>query len=106
MGVYKTVLLYLHIQENTGQTFGPSGLDLNVEPVWMQGITGDGVVVGIVDDGINNFFGIGSVKLHITHIIPSVPGLPAATCTLKLYSIKLFSLIFCMPLKCTQVRKA
>ena len=26
-------------------------LDLNVEPVWMQGITGDGVVVGIVDDG-------------------------------------------------------
>ena len=40
-----------YIQENTGQTFGPSGLDLNVEPVWMQGITGDGVIVGIVDDG-------------------------------------------------------
>ena len=38
-------------QENTGQTLGPSGLDLNVEPAWMQGITGDGVVVGIVDDG-------------------------------------------------------
>ena len=40
-----------YFQENTGQTRGPSGLDLNVEPVWMQRITGDGVVVGIVDDG-------------------------------------------------------
>lgn len=34
-----------------GQTEGLSGLDLNVEPVWMQGITGSGVVVGVVDDG-------------------------------------------------------
>ena len=40
-----------HFQENTGQTRGPSGLDLNVEPAWMQGITGEGVIVGIVDDG-------------------------------------------------------
>ena len=39
-----------HFQKNTGQ-YGPSGLDLNVEPAWMQGITGDGVVVGLVDDG-------------------------------------------------------
>ena len=38
-------------QENTGQTGGQSGLDLNVEPAWMQGITGQGVVVGLVDDG-------------------------------------------------------
>jgi furin len=38
--------------ENTGQTRGPSGLDLNVEPAWMQGITGEGVIVGIVDDGM------------------------------------------------------
>ena len=34
-----------------GQTGGPAGLDLNVEPVWMQGITGSGVVVAVVDDG-------------------------------------------------------
>lgn len=39
------------MQKNTGQTRGPSGLDLNVEPAWMQGITGEGVIVGIVDDG-------------------------------------------------------
>ena len=25
--------------------------DLNVEPVWMQGLNGSSVVVGIVDDG-------------------------------------------------------
>ena len=42
------------LQENTGQTRGPSGLDLNVEPVWMQGITGRGVVVAFVDDGNNS----------------------------------------------------
>ena len=38
-------------QDNTGQTNGPSRLDLNVQPVWMQGIDGSGVVVAIVDDG-------------------------------------------------------
>ena len=37
--------------ENTGQTNGPSGLDLNVEKAWLQGITGEGVIVGVVDDG-------------------------------------------------------
>ena len=44
------------LQENTGQTRGPSSLDLNVEPVWMQGITGRGVVVAFVDDGNNNYY--------------------------------------------------
>lgn len=38
-------------QLNIGQTAGPSGLDLNVEPVWIQNITGSGVVVSVVDDG-------------------------------------------------------
>ena len=39
------------LQRNVGQTNGPSGLDLNVEPVWIQGIAGEGIVVGVVDDG-------------------------------------------------------
>ena len=40
------------LQLNTGSiTHGPAGNDLNVEPAWMQGITGSGVVVGIVDNG-------------------------------------------------------
>ena len=39
-----------HTQENSGQ-YGQSGLDLNVEPAWMQGATGHGVVVAVVDDG-------------------------------------------------------
>ena len=40
------------MQLNTGSiTRGPAGNDLNVEPAWMQGITGSGVVVGIVDNG-------------------------------------------------------
>ena len=38
-------------QLNTGQTNGPAGFDLNVEPAWMQGVTGKGVVVSFVDDG-------------------------------------------------------
>ena len=56
-------------QKNTGQTNGPSGLDLNVEKAWIQGITGDGVVVGVVDDGeciiiIIMLFVIKNVKLQ------------------------------------------
>ena len=39
------------MQQNVGQTSGEAGLDLNVEPVWMQGIAGNGVVVTVVDDG-------------------------------------------------------
>ena len=37
---------------NTGQTCGPVGLDLNVEPAWLQGLDGTGVVVALVDDGM------------------------------------------------------
>ena len=45
------VLFYYCFKVNTGQTSGRRGLDLNVEPVWVQGITGNGVVVSIMDDG-------------------------------------------------------
>ena len=44
--------IILFVQLNNGSfTNGPSGKDLNVEPAWMQGITGSGVVVAIVDNG-------------------------------------------------------
>ena len=42
------------MQRNTRQSTlytGPAGLDLNVQPAWIQGVTGAGVVVSIVDDG-------------------------------------------------------
>ena len=35
-----------------GQTVGPRGFDINVGPVWRKNITGRGVVVTILDDGI------------------------------------------------------
>ncbi len=38
--------------ENTGQTGGVPGMDVNVIPVWDMGIFGTGVTVGIVDDGL------------------------------------------------------
>lgn len=41
----------LFLQQNVGQTSGPVGLDLNVEGAWIQGFTGSGVVVSVVDDG-------------------------------------------------------
>ncbi|XP_019860829.1 PREDICTED: furin-like [Amphimedon queenslandica] len=45
---------------NTGQTREPNlYLDLNAEPAWIQGYTGNGILVGVVDDG----------KLIITLII-------------------------------------
>ncbi len=48
--------LILPMQVNRGQTDGRKGLDINVEPVWLQGITGSGVVVSIMDNG--GFVGI------------------------------------------------
>lgn len=39
-------------QLNTGQLGLPGvGHDLNVEPVWIQGVTGCNSIVAIVDDG-------------------------------------------------------
>ena len=35
-----------------GQTVGPKGFDINVAPVWRKNITGRGIVVTILDDGI------------------------------------------------------
>lgn len=39
---------------NSGQTVGPRGFDINVAPVWRKNITGRGVVVTILDDGIEH----------------------------------------------------
>ena len=43
---------YTVSQLNTGQIGGSMGRDLNVEPAWMQGINGEGIVVAVVDDGM------------------------------------------------------
>lgn len=37
--------------KNSGQFGGQPDVDLNVEPAWLQGFTGKGVVVAFVDDG-------------------------------------------------------
>ncbi|HVA50449.1 MAG TPA: Ig-like domain-containing protein [Pirellulales bacterium] len=37
---------------NTGQTGGTPGADVNVLPAWQQGYTGQGVTVGVVDSGV------------------------------------------------------
>ena len=42
------------VQINKGQTRGPLGYDVNVLPVWKKGITGKGVIVCILDDGIDH----------------------------------------------------
>ena len=41
-------------QYNYGQSGGPPGYDVNVVPVWKSGFTGEGVVVCILDDGIDH----------------------------------------------------
>jgi len=38
--------------DNSGQNNGTSGIDINVKNVWNE-YTGDGIVIGIVDDGID-----------------------------------------------------
>ncbi|KII65079.1 PC3-like endoprotease variant A [Thelohanellus kitauei] len=36
---------------NTGQSSGPAGVDIDVLPVWSQGITGKGIIISVLDDG-------------------------------------------------------
>ncbi|KAK3584435.1 hypothetical protein CHS0354_017715 [Potamilus streckersoni] len=40
--------------ENLGQTGGKRGIDMNVAKVWEYGFTGKGVVVAVLDDGIDH----------------------------------------------------
>ncbi len=37
---------------STGQPGGSPGFDINVLPVWQQGFLGAGIVIGVIDDGI------------------------------------------------------
>ncbi|XP_014667466.1 PREDICTED: PC3-like endoprotease variant B [Priapulus caudatus] len=39
---------------NTGQTGGPPGYDLNIESAWSRGYSGRGVVICILDDGVDH----------------------------------------------------
>ncbi|QDU75666.1 Calcium-dependent protease precursor [Bremerella volcania] len=39
---------------NTGQSGGTAGIDANISGVWDAGITGNGVIIGIVDDGLQH----------------------------------------------------
>ena len=44
--------VHVSSQLNTGTTgSATAGHDINVEPVWLQGITGCNSVIGVVDDG-------------------------------------------------------
>ncbi|XP_034384395.1 neuroendocrine convertase 1-like [Cyclopterus lumpus] len=55
--------------------YNSSGVDLNVMPVWINNVTGDGVVVSIIDDGVDhtnkdlkrNFEALASFDLHASH---------------------------------------
>ena len=40
--------------QNTGQTSGPAQFDSNVVPVWELGYTGNGVVLSVLDDGMDH----------------------------------------------------
>ncbi|XP_056457987.1 neuroendocrine convertase 1-like [Gadus chalcogrammus] len=58
-----------------------SSLDLNVMPVWKKNITGNGVVVSIIDDGVDytnedlkrNFEALASVDLQSSHGLSNDP---------------------------------
>ena len=52
--LFRLIIIMNGIQDNKGQTGGSPGIDLNVIPVWKKGLTGKGVVVSILDDGIDH----------------------------------------------------
>ncbi|XP_012557310.1 uncharacterized protein LOC100202203 isoform X1 [Hydra vulgaris] len=39
---------------NVGQSSGPSGMDINIIPVWSRGISGKNIVVAVLDDGLDH----------------------------------------------------
>jgi subtilisin family serine protease len=39
---------------NDGQSTGPAGVDINVVPAWNNNVTGRGVVISILDDGVDH----------------------------------------------------
>ena len=47
--IYTLYITYIILQHNT--ELNGNRNDINVQPVWLQGITGKGVTIGIVDDG-------------------------------------------------------
>lgn len=49
-GIYKDDHCIMHTQYNSN-TNGNRGNDLNVVSAWIQGYTGKGIVVSVVDDG-------------------------------------------------------
>lgn len=63
------------LQVNYGQTGGKKKMDLNVVKAWKKGFTGKGVVVVVLDDGIehthpdlvDNYVSIGSS--HVPQVI-------------------------------------
>jgi hypothetical protein len=55
--------------QNRGQ-----GLDMNVQPAWIEGITGLGVVVTILDDGLEKDHP--DLFRNYVSIWPHRPGLP------------------------------
>ena len=65
------------MQLNRGQLGLESiGRDLNVEPVWMQGITGLNVTVAVVDDG----------KLQYLHVVSYMSSILTHSISPKLAS--------------------
>ena len=51
LGALKNFLTFLLIIQHRPDDSKFKGHDMNVVPVWKQGITGKGVVVSILDDG-------------------------------------------------------
>ncbi len=41
--------------KNTGQEGGTTGIDINVQPVWQAGVSGAGVQVAVLDDGVDTY---------------------------------------------------
>lgn len=60
-------------QQNIGQSFGPTGVDINVLPVWARGYSGKGIVVSVLDDGECNLsFKLNQLK-QLVRILREMP---------------------------------
>ena len=59
------------LQHNEGQTGGVPGFDVNVQMVWYQGYTGQGIVVTVLDDGCD-YHHPDLIDNYVSHVMLSM----------------------------------
>ena len=83
------VVIFFHFQRSNAT----GGFDMRVVQAWSKGYSGRGVVVTILDDGIEH----SHPDLHQNYVSPDLSSLPfSLVCPIDFHGVKLVSVSFCL----------